>query len=291
MNTRTVAQIVRGIATTDGAGVHLQRVLGLHTTQAFDPFLMLDGFDSRNPQDYIKGFPWHPHRGIETFTYLVSGEIEHGDSLGNSGVIRDESAQWMNAGSGIIHQEMPQPSERMLGLQLWVNIPAKDKMSKPTYRSITREDVPVVKEEGAEIRVLSGEYKDTKGGSKGDHVQVTFLDIKLESGREFVYSDAANDLTTFIYLLDGTLAVKGDLSEYEKRRCAILFSPSDDDPAKKEAIRVKAGSDGARFVLVTGRPLREPIAWGGPIVMNTREELELAFDELNNDTFIKSNAK
>lgn len=291
MNARTVAHIERGGAAIDGAGVHLQRVLGLRTTHLFDPFLMLDGFDSRDPRDYIKGFPWHPHRGIETITYLVSGEMEHGDSLGNKGLIGAEGAQWMTAGSGIIHQEMPKASERMLGLQLWVNLPQKDKMAKPAYRDIRPENTPVVEEEGARVRILAGEYNGTKGGSKGEYVQVTYLDVALEPNREFVYSGAANDLTAFIYLLDGTLAPDSELKSFEHKGCAILFKASNENADETEEIRVKAGPEGARFVILAGKPLHEPIAWGGPIVMNTREELNLAFRELDNDTFIKDNAR
>lgn len=293
METRKVLSenIVRGHAAIDGAGVRLQRVLGLRTVHTFDPFLMLDGFDSTNPSDYMKGFPWHPHRGIETITYLVSGEMEHGDNLGNKGVIGNGAAQWMSAGSGIIHQEMPRESERMLGLQLWVNLPKEDKMSTPTYRDIKPEDIVVVDEESTRVRILSGEYHGHKGGSKGDHVQVTYLDVELGPDQEFVYDEATNDLTVASYLLEGTLAVEGDLSSYEKKGCAVLYSPSDEDPEKREAVRVKAGPEGARFVLLTGKPLKEPVAWGGPIVMNTREELDLAFEELNNGTFIKEEAE
>lgn len=291
MNIRKVSQIVRGNAATDGAGVRLQRVLGLRTVQAFDPFLMLDGFDSLNPQDYIKGFPWHPHRGIETITYLVSGEMEHRDNLGNKGIIGNESAQWMTAGSGIIHQEMPQPSERMLGLQLWVNLPAKDKMTEPAYRDIKPEDVPVVDGEGVRVHILAGEYNGKEGGSKGDYVQVTYLDVELDADIEFEYTEATNDLTAFIYLIDGTLAVEGGLSTYEHKGCAVLFSASNGNVGEKETIRVKAGENGSRFVLLTGKPLREPVAWGGPVVMNTREELDIAFQELDNNTFIKANAQ
>ena len=162
---RKCTQIVRGQHTIDGAGVRLRRVLGLKTVKDFDPFLMLDGFDSSNPQDYIKGFPWHPHRGIETVTYLLKGEIEHGDSLGNKGVIRDLQCQWMTAGSGIIHQEMPMASERMLGCQLWVNLPKKDKMTQPAYRDIKQQDVSVIQEKNATVRVLSGNYHEQSRGS------------------------------------------------------------------------------------------------------------------------------
>lgn len=291
MNRRHIAQIVRGNPAIDGAGVRLQRVLGLRTTKLFDPFLMLDGFDSTDPNDYIKGFPWHPHRGIETITYLVAGEMKHGDSLGNRGVIASGAAQWMTAGSGIIHQEMPLPSEHMLGLQLWVNMPAKDKMARPAYREINPSEIPLIKEENASVRVLSGSYKETKGGSKGDYVQVNYLDVAVHPQSLFRYDEATNDLTAFIYLLEGSLALEEGATSYEEKGCAILFQGSDSDAEKKEEIVVRAGQNGARFVLLTAKPLGEPIAWGGPVVMNTNEELERAFQELDNNTFIKERAR
>ncbi len=287
MKERKVRQIVRGQGTMDGAGVKLTRVLGKPTIEAFDPFLMLDGFDSANPDDYIKGFPWHPHRGIVTVTYLVSGEMEHGDSLGNRGVISDLGCQWMTAGSGIIHQEMPIASPRMLGCQLWINLPAKDKMTQPSYGDIVAENVPVVKEEGAEVRVVADSYKGTKGAFDGKYVKVKYLDVKLEPNKEWSYNEAANDETLFIYLLDGAIAPDISKEEFEARGCAILFESEDINSSNEDLIRVKSGASGARFVLLAAKPLREPVAWGGPIVMNTREELHLAFEELNNNNFIK----
>lgn len=288
MNQRIVSKIVRGHKAIDGAGVHLTRVLGARTMKDFDPFLMLDGFDSIDPNDYIKGFPWHPHRGIETITYLIQGEIDHGDSLGNKGTINDLECQWMTAGSGIIHTEMPKASDRMLGCQLWVNLPAKDKMAPPAYGDITKEMVPIVKEENANIRVIAGAYNNTKGAFTGKYVKVQYLDIDLEPNATWTYSQTPNSETLFIYLLDGSLAVEDDLTSFEEKSCAVLFAPS--NPANIndfESITVKSGNAGARFVLLAGQPLREPIAWGGPIVMNTQDELQTAFAELNNDTFIK----
>jgi quercetin 2,3-dioxygenase len=184
MARRVLETVVRGQQAMDGAGVHLRRVLGLRTTQEFDPFLMLDGFDSTNPADYTAGFPWHPHRGIETVTYLLRGEIEHGDSLGNSGVIRDLQCQWMTAGSGIIHQEMPKASPHMLGCQLWVNLPAAEKMCQPTYRDIGAHDIIEVREDSALVRIVSGTYGGKGGAFQGDHVRVQYLDIELKAGAE-----------------------------------------------------------------------------------------------------------
>lgn len=287
---RVATQVVRGQNAIDGAGVHLRRVLGIRTTEAFDPFLMLDGFDSYNPDDYIKGFPWHPHRGIETVTYLVKGEMDHGDSLGNKGVIKDLGAQWMTAGSGIIHQEMPQASERMLGLQLWVNLPKKEKMTEPAYGDIVSGDVPLVEEDNATVRILSGNYKGTQGGFKPKHVQVQYIDVDLKPNEVFEYNETPNDETLFTYLLDGTLAVNKALDQFEQKGCAVLFTASNEDRDTKEMVRVKAGSEGARFVLLAAKPLKEPIAWGGPIVMNERSELEEAFRQIDNNTFIQDNA-
>ncbi|MDO5016765.1 MAG: pirin family protein [Porphyromonas sp.] len=287
---RKVADIVRGHRAIDGAGVRLTRVLGIRTIKSFDPFLMLDGFDSKNPEDYIKGFPWHPHRGIETVTYLVSGEMEHSDSLGNKGVIRKGDTQWMSAGSGIIHQEMPVASEHLLGCQLWVNLPKKDKMSAPTYGDIRSEDIPSVTEEQATVKVISGKYGDTRGAFEPEHVAVTYLDVNLKPGATWSYAGTPNDETLFIYLLSGDVAVNEGLDNFEEKGCAIRFSASNENADEYETVEIKAGAEGARFVLLAGRPLKEPIAWGGPVVMNTNEELEQAFDEIDRGTFIKENA-
>lgn len=275
---RDIQQTVTGNRAIDGAGVHLVRVLGRPTTTAFDPFLMLDAFDSRNPEDYIKGFPWHPHRGIETVTYLAKGHIIHSDSLGNSGDIKDGGCQWMTAGSGIMHQEMPQASERMLGLQLWLNIPARDKMTPPKYNDIRNEDVKEVQEEGALVRVIAGNYKDTPGFMTGDHVKLTMLEIILDPGANF-RMDTPREETLFVYAFSGS-GLYGPLNKPEDARQAILFTPGDE-------IAFTAGLEGLHAMLFMAKPLKEPIAWGGPIVMNTREELARAFDELDAGTFIK----
>lgn len=284
---RRFTQAVRGQHAVDGAGVHLRRVLGIRTIRDFDPFLMLDGFDSSDPADYIKGFPWHPHRGIETVTYLLKGDIEHGDSLGNKGVIGDLQCQWMTAGSGIIHQEMPRASERMLGCQLWVNLPKKDKMTQPAYRDIREQDVAVVTEQNATVRVLSGNYKNNPGAVKGEYVRVQYLDVELAPGSVWSYNETPNDQTMFLYLIDGTLAADEALADFEEKACAILMTASSSGSTDFDELRVKAGPRGARFFLIAARPLQEPVAWGGPIVMNTQEELNLAFSELQSRTFIK----
>lgn len=287
MRKRIATQIIRGQHAIDGAGVHLRRVLGTKNIKDFDPFLMLDGFDSTDPKDYIKGFPWHPHRGIETITYLIKGNVEHGDSLGNKGTIHDMECQWMTAGSGIIHQEMPKASERMLGCQLWVNLPAKDKMTTPAYGDITQDKITRVEEENATVRILAGTYKGNKGVFEGKYVKVKYLDVDLAPGSTWHYTETPNDETLFIYLLDGTIAVDNDLSDYENKSCAVLFSSTDNNALANDTVFIRSGNQGARFVLLAAKPLRETVAWGGPIVMNTREELQLAFEELDAGTFIK----
>lgn len=287
MNKRKATQIIRGKNAMDGAGVHLRRVLGPGTIADFDPFLMLDGFDSVDPNDYIKGFPWHPHRGIETITYLIRGRVDHGDSLGNSGTIHDLECQWMTAGSGIIHQEMPKASERMLGCQLWVNLPAKDKMTTPAYGDITHDKVTIVEEENAVIRVLAGTYRGQRGVFEGKYVKVRYLDVDLAPDSTWANDETPNDETLFIYLLDGMLAVDEGYSQFESKACAILFTPSDRNNPINDAVEVRSGAQGARFLLLSAKPLRELVAWGGPIVMNTDEELKVAYRELDNGTFIK----
>ena len=276
---RAVKKVVTGSVQYDGAGVKLVRVIGNATVYDFDPFLMLDAFDSRDPEDYIKGFPWHPHRGIETVTYLIQGDIEHGDSIGNSGSILDGGCQWMTAGRGILHQEMPQPADRMLGVQLWLNLPKKDKMTHPQYRDIRGDMVPLIQKKGGEVRVISGVYDGKEGATRGDYVEMTFLDVKLEPGAVWELPVNTED-TVFLYLVEGNAIVGEGESTLRENRSALLLTEG-------EEVLVEAGKEGVRFLLFAGAPLREPIAWGGPIVMNTREELNQAFEEIRNGTFIK----
>lgn len=275
---RSIRRVVTGTNSVDGAGVRLVRVLGPDTTQEFDPFLMLDAFDSRNPADYTKGFPWHPHRGIETVTYLIEGDIEHGDSLGNKGHILDGGCQWMTAGSGIIHQEMPLARPRMLGLQLWVNLPRKDKWARPQYRDIKATMIPRVEEASGTVGVISGAYRQAKGATQGDYVKALLLDVALKP--DVTWNLATDPQSTlFVYIVDGEGLFGAEKTGVKSRR-AVLFHDGDD-------FAVQAGKTGIRFVLAAGRPLREPIAWGGPIVMNTQEELDQAFEEIDKHTFIR----
>ncbi len=276
---RSIKKIITGKSAVDGAGVKLVRVIGYHDTKEFDPFLMLDAFDSRNPEDYIKGFPWHPHRGIETITYLIEGDIEHGDSLGNKGSILDGQCQWMTAGSGIIHQEMPKPSARMLGVQLWLNLPASDKMVAPKYRSISMEDIPISDENGKKVHIIAGSYNGISGAIEGDHVKAIYLDIELDAGVEWIM-DTESDDTLFVYILQGEAYFGSESDNPILEKHAILFD-------KGNRFRAKTADSSTRFLLMSGKPLNEPIAWGGPIVMNTREEVDLSFKELEDNTFIK----
>lgn len=276
MKERNITKLVQGRSAVDGAGVRLVRVLGNDTVRDFDPFLMLDSFDSTNPSDYLAGFPTHPHRGIETVTYLISGHIDHQDSLGNSGTILSGEAQWMTAGSGILHQEMPKTSQRMLGLQLWLNLSQKEKMCHPSYLSITREDIPLVKRNEAEVRVLSGAFEGIKGITP-HHIPAVIYDISLPSGKELTLSTPSED-TAFVFLIEGEGIISG---QSIPSKSAVLFSQGD-------SVTVSAPAYAPlRYLFFCATPLHEPVAWGGPIVMNTKAELEEAFSDLNRGTFIQ----
>ncbi|MDR1110357.1 MAG: pirin family protein [Deltaproteobacteria bacterium] len=275
MSYREFKKAVQGRATVDGAGVHLVRVLGHDTVEDYDPFLMLDSFDSRDPSLYVKGFPFHPHRGIETITYLIEGRMLHEDSLGNRGAINSGESQWMTAGSGIMHQEMPQASERMLGLQIWLNLPRREKMAPPRYFDIRKDMIPVVQEGPNEVRVISGEYKGTRG-VRPAHVPATLYDVSIKPGG-LVEIDTDPGDNAFVFLIEGPVRTAGhDFAQ----KTAVLFGPG-------RRIELEAREGPSRLIFFAGPPLREPVAWGGPIVMNTGDELKLAFEELDKGTFIK----
>ncbi|MGI6433074.1 MAG: pirin family protein [Sphaerochaetaceae bacterium] len=275
---RKVESIVGGNVQYDGAGVKLVRVIGRGDVKKFDPFLLLDAFDADDPADYEKGFPWHPHRGIETVTYLIEGDIEHGDSLGNKGSILNGDCQWMTAGSGIIHQEMPQATERLLGAQLWINLPQKEKMCPPAYRDITAAKIPVVSDENSTVKIISGSYKGTSGKFAGDYVKTLYLDVEIKALASWSLAvDPKN--TVFCYLVSGSGVLDESGQEIFSHRAALLVDG--------DRIHFTAGDAGLRLLLFSALPLNEPVAWGGPIVMNTREELALAFRELDEGTFIK----
>jgi hypothetical protein len=274
---RQVKRIIQGFQTSDGAGVKLTRVIGSADVKDVDPFLMLDAFDSSNPKDYIAGFPFHPHRGIETFTYLIHGMIEHQDSLGNKGVIHDGQAQWMTAGSGIIHQEMPKPAPHMLGLQLWINLPQKDKMCEPAYWDILEDHVEPIVNDRYTIRVISGTVDGIQPKIQPKYVKARILDISVKKDQVFTL-DIDSNATLFIYTFESELINVEDHKQLPKRS-AILFQEG-------TSVEFKAIND-VRFLWFEGLPLLEPVAFGGPIVMNTKEELNVAFRELREGTFIK----
>jgi hypothetical protein len=278
MTTRTIQKTYAGVPTLEGAGVRLLRIFGHQDVTDVDPFLLLDFFDSGDQRDYINGFPWHPHRGIETITYLVEGLLEHGDSLGNRGLIEPLGCQWMTAGSGIVHQEMPQPAERLLGAQLWLNLPRDHKMTEPAYRDITASDLQIVEQDGRHVKLVAGEYGDARGPVGGTYVDPLYFDISLATGGRFEMEIPAED-TVFLLMLDGAISFPSgeDVAASDAR--GILLT-------RGERVELSSPS-GGRCLLMAGCPLHEPIAWGGPIVMNTREELRLAFEELDQGTFIK----
>ncbi len=278
MKTRTVSKTYAGTPSRDGAGVNLLRIFGHQDIADLDPFLLLDFFDSKDPQEYIKGFPWHPHRGIETITYLVDGLLEHGDSLGNRGLIEPLGCQWMTAGSGIIHQEMPQPSRHMLGAQLWLNLPRAHKMTAPAYRDITAQDLEIVGQEGLHVKLVAGDFMGATGPVRGTYVDPLYFDISLQAGGRFELDLPAED-KVFLLMLEGAITFPDEQAVSAEAARGVLLT---------EGERVTLASPfGGRCLLMAGRPLNEPVAWGGPIVMNTREELRLAFEELDNGNFIK----
>lgn len=279
---RKIKKILTGFNTQDGAGVKLTRVFSNQDAYDLDPFLLLDFFNTDNPEDYIKGFPWHPHRGIETVTYFIKGLVEHQDSLGNKGKIGDGDCQWMTAGSGIIHQEMPQEQPVALGVQLWINLPKKDKMMDPAYRDIASEDIIEIEDENIRVRIISGEYKGKKGTIEGNEkISPNMLDIRIKNGESLRY-ETKEDHSVIVFIFDGEGEFQGEILGQGN---GILYD-------KGNNILLKAvGERDLRVLVLTGKPLEEPIAWGGPIVMNTREELNEAFREIDEGTFIKTESK
>lgn len=259
--------------------MHLHRAFGYFELPKFDPFLMLDDFSSSNPRDYAPGFPWHPHRGIETVTYMIAGSVRHEDSLGNKGAISDGAIQWMSAGSGILHQEMPDTYEgRMTGFQLWVNLPESHKMMSPRYRDISPAQVLTVEDSEATVRVVAGTFKNVTGPVADLVVDTTYFDVSIKPGKSFSHAAAA-DSTAFIYVFDGAVAVGDEGESVNSNEVALLVDG--------ESVELTAGEEGARLLFASGRPLGEPIAWHGPIVMNTDEEIRQALEDLNAGTFVK----
>ena len=299
MSVRPVKEVIHPKPTMEGAGVRLQRGFGFGNTTEFDPFLLFDDFRNDRPLDYVAGFPWHPHRGIETITYVLAGEVEHGDSLGNRGTLGAGDVQWMTAGSGILHQEMPRGDQqgRMHGFQLWANLPASLKMTKPRYQDVAARDVPeVVDDDGTRVRVVCGTFWGRRGPVEGVAADPRYLDVKVPPNRRrtlpvettrhaFAYvfegsgnfRDASAPRGVLMEAVDGSETVqRADAGD----RSLVLFDRGDE-------VVVQAGDRGIRFLLVSGTPLEEPVAWHGPIVMNTQEELRQAIAELRTGTFIK----
>lgn len=278
---RTIDTIQKSKPTMEGAGVHLKRAFGFREVPNLDPFLLLDDFHSDDPKDYIAGFPWHPHRGIETVTYMLEGKVEHGDSMGNAGTIQSGDCQWMTAGSGIIHQEMPKGVEGMMwGFQLWVNLPASQKMMIPRYQEVKANTVPeVLLGDGIKVRVVCGDVGGVKGPVTDIVVDPEYLDVTMPPNTEFIRSFKPG-YRVFAYVVYGSGYFEPDSKKAIEKEHLVIFKDG-------EEVRIKAGEEGARFLLISGKPLNEPVAWYGPIVMNTQDELDLAFKEYREGTFIK----
>jgi len=299
MSIRPVRRIVESRPTMEGAGVRLRRAFGFGDTSEFDPFLLFDDFRNERPEDYMKGFPWHPHRGIETITYVLSGTVEHGDSLGNRGSLGAGDVQWMTAGRGILHQEMPQgdPQGRMHGFQLWANLPAALKMTAPRYQDVVSRDIPeVTDDDGTKVRVIIGDFWGKSGPVQGIAADPRYLDVWVPPGkRKTLPVEIARHAFAYVFEGGGTfrdssrpqgvLVERTDGSDVIERmdagdRSLVLFDRGDE-------VTVQAGEHGIRFLLVSGKPLEEPVAWYGPIVMNTEDELRRAYEELRAGTFIR----
>jgi len=303
MSIRPVKRMIRSKPTLEGAGVHLRRAFGFGNTTEFDPFLLLDDFRNDVPEDYVAGFPWHPHRGIETITYVLAGTVDHADSLGNSGAIGSGDVQWMTAGSGIIHQEMPKGDHagRMHGFQLWGNLPSSLKMTKPRYQEVKSGEIPDVKDDdGTHVRVVCGEFWGKKGPVEGVAADPIYLDVSVPPGRRrSLPVEVVRHAFAYVFAGSGKFCNASDPlavptepvgwlettpPSHADDRSLILFDRGDE-------VEVQAGEDGIRFLLVSGKPLEEPVAWYGPIVMNTQEQLRQAFNELEMGTFLKESSK
>ncbi len=280
---REIVRVSVSQPTIEGAGVHLKRVFGNYDLNQLDPFLLLDDFHSNDPKDYIAGFPWHPHRGIETITYMLYGTMEHGDSLGDGGVIHAGDCQWMTAGSGIIHQEMPKGNGLLWGFQLWANLPASHKMMDPRYREIKKEQIPqVTLQKGVSAKIISGTINGVKGPVQDIITDPEYLDISISPNTLFT-QPVKKGHTVFAYVIEGegSFEDKGKLIGAEH---LIIFGDGD-------RINISSVKNPVRFLLISGKPLKETVAWYGPIVMNTKKELRLAFEEYQNGTFIKYRKK
>jgi hypothetical protein len=272
---RKISDKMTGFRTTDGAGVSLVRVLGIKTVEQYDPILMLDSFDSTDPEAYIKGFPMHPHRGIETISLIVSGKMMHRDSLGHEDLITDGEVQWMTAGSGILHEEKLPASDRMLGVQLWLNMPQKDKMSPPAYHSLKKDTIEEIEIEGGILRLISGSYLNHEG-YKGKYLPLDYYDIRLEANKKLTI-ETAYDKSIFVFTLLGRAKVGGEVVD---EKTAVKLTEGD-------SIEIESLDQEIIILFVSSDRLDESISWGGPIVMNTDEEIQTAFRELRDGSFLK----
>jgi hypothetical protein len=276
MTIRKIQQVVQGLPASDGAGVKLVRSLGSANHLRADPFLMLDAFSSENPDDYVAGFPSHPHRGFETVTYLLDGHMLHEDHLGNRGNLKSGGVQWMTAGRGIIHSEMPQQENgRMRGFQLWINLPAKEKMKPAGYRDIQAEEIPVIDVDGATVKVIAGALGKTKSPVAGGTTEPVYWDVSLPAGKAF--EQEIKDKTVYVYPFEGSIEIEDRV--LKTHQGAVLGSG--------DTVLVKAGSEGARFLVLAGKPIKEPIVQYGPFVMNTREEIEQAIRDYQSGALTK----
>lgn len=297
---RSVARRFEGTETLEGAGVRLRRMFSGNEVPLLDPFLLLDNFGSSNPADYLAGFPWHPHRGIETVTYMLNGKVEHQDSLGNGGTIASGDVQWMSAGSGILHQEMPQRTEgRLAGFQLWVNLPRRLKMEVPAYRGLRASGIPTVRTpDGGTVRVVAGNFQNVEGPVREIPVDPTYLDVTLPAGSEFSVPVRAG-YTVFAQAIEGSgrfdphgdaggkVSAPSSIPEATPRGLSSAHAGETVLFGEGDRVQIRAGETGLRFLFVTGKPLREPVAWYGPIVMNTREQILEAARDLERGTFIR----
>ncbi len=301
MSIRPVKRIIQSQPTIEGAGVRLRRAFGFGNTEETDPFLLLDDFRNDRPSDYLAGFPWHPHRGIETITYVLSGTVQHGDSLGNRGLLGSGDVQWMTAGRGIMHQEMPQGDElgRMHGFQLWANLPSSLKMTAPRYQDVKAAEIPeIVDDDGTRVRVVCGEFWGKKGPVDGVAADPRYLDIFVPSGtRKTLQVEVERNAFAYVFEGNGSFYASsqpfGVLSEKQVDGQEILLREPVGDRSlvlfdQGDEITVQAGDRGIRFLLVSGKPIKEPVAWYGPIVMNTQAELQQAVNELRSGMFIKT---
>jgi quercetin 2,3-dioxygenase len=280
--TRKIRRVTASQPVVEGAGVHLKRAFGNADVPLYDPFLLLDDFHSAHPPDYLKGFPWHPHRGIETITYMLYGEIDHGDSLQNKGVIRPGDVQWMTAGSGIVHQEMPkgQKDGLMWEFQLWANLPASHKMMAPRYRGVESRQIPaVITSDGASVKVICGTVNGTRGPVQDIVIAPEYLDVRVAPQSKFRHQ-AARGRTVLAYVIEGEGHFDENRNPLVGPEHLVAFADGDE-------ILIATGEESVRFLLISGQPIKEPVAWYGPIVMNTREELQTAFEEYQNGTFLK----